>query len=199
MTMDLFTAYGDNLLPFDGEVNYYGKILSDADRYLSALLEKVPWKPDEAVINGQRITTRRRVAWYGDDRYAYTYSGTTRQALEWIPELTDLKAIVEQKLGEVFNSCLLNLYRNGSEGMSWHSDDEAALGHNTTIASLSLGAPRPFRLRHKKTGETIAVLLEHGSLLVMKGATQTHWLHSLPPKAKVTRPRVNLTFRTIIG
>ena len=199
MSMDLFTPYGDNLLPFDGEVCYFGKIVPGADHYLQALLENIPWTSDEAIINGQRITTKRQVAWYGNERYAYTYSGTTRHALPWISELISLRALAEEKSGVAFNSCLLNLYRDGSEGMSWHSDDEASLGHNTTIASLSLGAARPFSLKHKQTRQTRTIVLEHGSLLVMRGTTQTHWWHSVPKSVKIVRPRVNLTFRTIVG
>ncbi len=104
----------------------------------------------------------------------------------------------EAETGTVFNSCLLNLYDSGSQGMAWHSDDEKSLGKNTTIASLSLGATRKFSLRHKRTGESISIQLEDGSLLIMKGTTQTFWQHSVPKSAKITTPRINLTFRTIV-
>ncbi|MGZ3822213.1 MAG: alpha-ketoglutarate-dependent dioxygenase AlkB family protein, partial [Mucilaginibacter sp.] len=110
-------------------------------------------------------------AWYGDNDYAYTYSNTTKQALSWTSELYQLKKLVEELTGATFNSCLLNLYHNGDEGMAWHSDDEKSLGRNTTIASLSFGAERQFALKHKKTKEKTSLILEHGSLLVMKGAT----------------------------
>jgi alkylated DNA repair dioxygenase AlkB len=196
--IDLFTEYGSNLLPYDGEVNYYGRLLTNADHYLSALLEKIPWKNDQVFVNGTLRSTKRKVAWYGDDQYAYTYSGVTRQALIWSDELLELKEKVETKLGVSFNSCLLNLYSNGAEGMAWHSDNEAALGKNTTIASVSLGAERRFMLKHKTDNRVISVSLEHGSLLVMKGETQSHWLHSVPTALKITKPRINLTFRTIV-
>lgn len=196
--MDLFTDFGSNLLPCDGEVNYYGRIVPAANEYLARLLTEIPWKHDQVSIGGQARLTKRQVAWFGDRHYAYTYSGVTRQAMLWCPLLLELRQIVEEKLDRRFNSCLLNLYADGSEGMAWHSDDEAELGVNTTIASLSLGAERRFLLKHKQTRQLVTVWLEHGSLLVMKGETQTHWLHSLPVTARVNTPRVNLTFRTIL-
>lgn len=199
--MDLFnTGETNNLLPFDGEVNYYGRIMAvkEANIYLHALLHNIAWKNDEAVIFGRHIITKRKAAWYGDDEYAYTYSNTTKQALRWTEELLALKQIVEGLTMATFNSCLLNLYHNGDEGMAWHSDDERSLGKNTTIASLSLGAERKFALKHKVSKQSAGIILENGSLLVMKGSTQTHWLHSLPKTKKITTPRVNLTFRTIV-
>lgn len=200
--MDLFNAEPlTNILPYDGEVVYYGRVLNpqSASYYLHVLLNNITWKNDEAVIFGKHIITKRKVAWYGDINYNYAYSGTTRQALIWTPELLELKHLVETVTGTVFNSCLLNLYHNGDEGMAWHSDDEKALGRNSTIASLSFGAERKFSLRHRMSKEGTSISLEPGSLLVMKGTTQTHWLHALPKTKKVTTPRVNLTFRTMIG
>lgn len=199
--IDLFNAPGaNNLLPYDGEVNYYGKILSAeaAQHYLQKLLEDITWKNDEAIIFGKHIFTKRKVAWYGDAEYAYTYSNTTKQALLWTPELLELKKLVEEMTGIQFNSCLLNLYHSGEEGMAWHSDDEKALGKNAAIASLSFGAERKFAFKHKASKQTVDLVLESGSLLVMKGSTQSYWLHRLPPTTKVTRPRVNLTFRTMV-
>ncbi|HXI72076.1 MAG TPA: alpha-ketoglutarate-dependent dioxygenase AlkB [Verrucomicrobiae bacterium] len=201
--MNLFQAEPErNLLPYDGIVNYHGPILepADAQLYLDTLLKTVPWKHDEALIYGKHIQTARKVAWYGDSEFSYTYSGTTKVALLWTKELLSLKYLVEQKTSHTFNSCLCNLYNTGGEGMSWHSDDEKALGKNTIIASLTLGAERKFNLRHKtkRANEPISILLEHGSLLVMKGATQTYWQHSVPKTAKIASPRINLTFRTII-
>jgi alkylated DNA repair dioxygenase AlkB len=149
------------------------------------------------VIYGKHLVTSRKVAWYGDHNFSYTYSGTTKRALLWTKELLDLKKIVERYSGVTFNSCLLNLYHNGSEGMAWHSDDEKALGKNTNIASLSFGAERKFSFKHKRTKESVSLVLESGSLLMMKGSTQSHWMHRLPPTTKVSRPRINLTFRTI--
>ncbi len=200
--MDLFgNNPTTNLLPCDGTVNYFGPILSieETRRYYETLLRDIPWKNDEAVIFGKRIITARKVAWYGDSDFSYTYSGTTKQARAWTPELAELKSIVEALTATRFNSCLLNLYHDGNEGMAWHSDDEKSLGKDSTIASISLGAEREFRFKHKRTADQISVLLESGSLLVMKGTTQTHWLHSIPKTKKITTPRINLTFRTMIG
>ena len=199
--MDLFgNDPKTNLLPCDGKVNYFGPILTPAETrcYYEALLSEIPWKNDEAVIFGKHIITARKIAWYGDSSFSYTYSGTTKKALPWTPELAKLKAMVETLTETVFNSCLLNLYHNGDEGMAWHSDDEKSLGKDSTIASISLGAEREFRLKHKRTEDKVSVLLESGSLLVMKDTTQTHWLHSIPKSKKITTPRINLTFRTMI-
>lgn len=201
--MDLFNSAINeniNLLPSDGTVNYFGRVLSPekANNYYETLLKTVIWKNDEAIILGKHIITKRKVAWYGNNEYAYTYSNTTKQALPWTKELLELKTLAEEKTGTEFNSCLLNLYHNGNEGMAWHSDNEKSLGKNTTIASVSLGAERKFAFKHKKSKQIISLVLEHGSLLVMKDATQTNWLHRLPPTKKINRPRINLTFRTIV-
>jgi alkylated DNA repair dioxygenase AlkB len=201
--MKLFEIAADknlNLLPEGGTVNYYGRImnLQEADQYLQALLSGIEWKNDEAVIFGRHILTKRKIAWYGDREFSYTYSNITRQALAWTRELIALKNLVEELTNESYNSCLLNLYHNGEEGMAYHGDGEKDLKKNGAIASLSFGAERKFSFKHKRTKETVSVLLEHGSLLVMKGETQTNWLHRLPPTKMVQKPRVNLTFRTIV-
>lgn len=200
--MDLFEEIAGkpiNLLPNDGMVNYYGVIFSlkDADKYFNSLLEKITWKNDEVIVYGKHITTKRKIAWYGDKPYRYTYSNTTKQALPWIGELSELKNIIEQHSGQSYNSCLLNLYHDGSEGMTWHSDAEKELKRNSAIASLSFGADRKFSFKHKKTNKTVSLLLQHGSLLVMKENTQTNWLHCLPKTTKINHARINLTFRTI--
>ena len=198
--MDLFSDETTNLLPKDGTVNYYGKLLSaqKANHYLDCLLNNIEWKNDEAIIYGKLITTKRKVAWYGDTAFEYEYSNVKKTALSWTKELLELKNLVEEKTNETFNSCLLNLYHNGSEGMAWHSDAEKDLKKDGAIASLSFGAERKFGFKHKQDKETIYMLLEHGSLLLMKGTTQTHWLHRLPPTTKILKPRINLTFRTIV-
>jgi len=189
-----------NLLPSDGEAIYYGKILpqQEAEHYCETLLQTIPWKNDEAVIFGKHILTKRKVAWYGDSEYSYTYSNITKQALTWTQELLALKTLVEEITESSYNSCLLNLYHDGSEGMAWHSDDEKTLGKNAAIASLTFGAERKFAFKHKQTKETVSLVLESGSLLVMKGATQANWLHRLPPTKKISEPRINLTFRTMV-
>ncbi|PKA16096.1 alpha-ketoglutarate-dependent dioxygenase AlkB family protein [Leptospira haakeii] len=197
--MELFESERKrNLLPYDGTVTYYGTVLarSASDNLLKILLEDIPWKNDEAIIFGKHIVTKRKVAWYGDSDYQYTYSNTTKKALPWTKELSELKDLTEEITETKFNSCLLNLYNNGEEGMAWHSDDEKALGKNSTIASLSFGAERKFYFKHKSTKEQISLILEHGSLLVMRGA-QESWLHSLPKSKSLKQPRINLTFRTM--
>jgi alkylated DNA repair dioxygenase AlkB len=200
--MDLFAPDPlMNLLPCDGVVNHFGQVLEvgEAERFLETLICGVPWQHDEVVMFGRRIFTARKVAWFGDAGFSYTYSGTTKQAVVWTPELQDLKQRVEKLTGAVFNSCLLNLYHDGSEGMGWHSDDEKSLVEDSAIASLSLGAARKFSFKHKRLELGVSAVLQSGSLLVMKGTTQKHWLHALPKSKRVTEPRINLTFRAMAG
>ncbi len=137
------------------------------------------------------------MAWHADEPFSYTYSRTTKHALAWTKSLLELKQIVERASGESFNSCLLNLYHDGTQGMAWHSDSEAMLKPRGTIASLSLGVGRRFLFRHKTTREIVETFLEHGSLLLMKDHTQTFWQHRLPPSSKIASGRINLTFRNI--
>jgi alkylated DNA repair dioxygenase AlkB len=169
-----------------------------ANHYLQRLLDDIEWKNDEAVIFGKKIITKRKVAWYGERKFEYTYSNVTKHALPWTQELLELKSLIEKESGETYNSCLLNLYHSGEEGMAWHSDGETDLKKEGAIGSLSFGAERKFAFKHKQRGEKIDLFLEHGSLMVMKGTTQTHWLHRLPPTKIIHKPRVNLTFRTIV-
>ena len=189
-----------NLLPHDGVVNYFGSIFSaiDADTYFIRFLEDIPWQQDALKIAGKSVLTKRKVAWFGDKPYRYTYSRSTKTALSWTESLLELKNITEANCGEKFNSCLLNFYHSGEEGMGWHSDAEIDLKRDGAIASVSLGAERKFSFKHKQSKERIDCLLQHGSLLVMKGETQTHWLHALPVSKKIWQPRINLTFRTIV-
>lgn len=201
MTSDLFSPDpSENLLPRDGVVRHFGPVLTPdaADRVFQILLREIPWRHDELVMFGKRIVTAREVAWFGDEETGYTYSGTTKHALPWTPELAELRKLAEALTGACFNSCLLNLYHHGGEGMGWHSDDEKSIVPESAIASLSLGAERAFKLRHKTTKETIFLPLAHGALLVMEGATQKNWTHSVPKSARVTAPRINLTFRRMV-
>ena len=188
-----------NFLPYDGIVNYYGKIfdMDLSDIFFDTLLKNIAWKNDEAIIYGKHIITKRKVAWYGEKPYEYKYSNITKTALLWTPELIEIKKVIETISGEHFNSCLLNLYHNGDEGMAWHSDGEKDLKKDGAIASISFGAERKFSFKHKETKETVSLLLEHGSLLMMAGTTQSHWQHRLPPTKRVLTPRINLTFRQI--
>lgn len=198
---DLHTKLFTNILPYDGEVYYLEPILTkdEADYYFEQLFTKISWKPDEAIIFGKHIITKRKMAWYADQPFSYTYSRITRQALPWTEELLILKSVIEKESGETYNACLMNLYHDGSEGMAWHSDGEKELKKNGAIGSLSLGAERKFSFKNKKSKEVISIVLSSGSLLVMKGSTQTHWLHRLPPIKRIQEPRINLTFRTIVA
>lgn len=202
--MDLFSALLEqpiNILPYDGEVNYFGEIMpiDDSDYYFNRLLLTIDWRCDQAVILGKVIETKRKVAWYAEECFSYTYSNITKTALPFSAELLSLKALIEQHSGETYNSCLLNLYHTGEEGMAWHSDGEKDLKDQGAIASLSLGVERKFAFKHKQSKEVISLQLKAGSLLVMKGVTQQHWLHRLPPTKLITDARINLTFRTIVN
>jgi alkylated DNA repair dioxygenase AlkB len=199
--MNLFQQdIASNLLPHDGEAIYFGKVMprEKADFYLQKLLQDIEWKNDEAVIFGKHMITKRKVAWYADEAYDYTYSNTTKRALPWTNELLELKELAEKLTGITYNSCLMNLYHSGDEGMAWHSDDEKKLARGKGIASFSFGAERKFAFKHKQTKAVVSLVLEHGSLLLMKGETQTNWWHRLPLTTKVKTERVNLTFRTIL-
>lgn len=188
-----------NLLPQDGEVYYHGPVFSQkqADSFYLALIDEVNWKNDEVLMFGKKIITRRKTAWCADQDYSYTYSKIKRTAALWTPVLKIIKGLVEDVSQDTYNSCLLNLYHEGSEGMGWHSDNEPELKKQGTIASVSLGAERKFAFKHKKSAQKVFLDLQHGSLLVMKGPTQSHWQHSLLTSKKVKAARINLTFRTI--
>lgn len=188
-----------NLLPKDGEVLYLGPVfnLDESGRLFDNLFDEIEWRNDEAFIFGKHIITKRKVAWYAEKEFSYTYSKVTKKAKLWTKTLREIKERVEDISGETYNSCLLNLYHNGSEGMAYHSDSEKELKFNGTIASISFGAARKFSFKHVETKERVDIRLENGSLLLMKGCTQKKWQHRLPPTKKVLTPRINLTFRTI--
>ncbi len=199
--MDLFNQdVVQNILPYEGEAIYHGLVLNrkQCNFYYENLLNEIPWEHDQAIVFGKHYTTKRKVAWFGDHEYNYKYSGVVKRAHIWTKELLELKKIVEEQSGSTYNSCLLNLYHSGEEGMAWHSDGEKSLEDNGTIGSLTLGAARKFSFKHKNTKHKVDVILEDGSLLLMKGTTQKNWLHRLPPTKKVKTPRINLTFRTIV-
>ena len=198
MNLELFTPEPrDNILPYDGIVQDYGLVLSaeQSARYLRYFLQHLAWQPDEGMLFGQYYRTQRQVAWYGDEQYQYRYSGALKQAHVWQPALWRLKQQVEQWVGHPFNSCLANLYQDGTQGLGWHSDDEPNLGKNVVIASLSFGATRKFSFKHKHTANKVDLLLQSGQLLVMRGQTQQHWKHALIKSSKILQPRINLTFR----
>lgn len=171
----------------------YHKDVFDGHHFVN-LLRSVPWKSDVVKVFGQTYTTKRKTAWYGDKEY--TYSNTTKKPIPWNDTLLEIKMVVESVTGQKFNSCLLNLYEDGSAGLGWHSDDEKGMGN--VIASVSLGAVRTFKFKDKYTHEVIKIPLEDRSLLVMKGETQKHWLHCVPKSKNVDGPRINLTFRSVV-
>ena len=199
--MNLFPAAGsENLLPQEGDVRYHAGLisLSEADRYFKDLATEIPWRHDEVKMFGKTIVTARKVAWFGDSGLDYTYSGKMKSPLPWSALLLKLKTLTEEKTGHLFNSCLMNLYHDGSEGMGWHRDNESSIVKDSPIACLSFGAQRKFHFKHVVTKERITLELEPGSLLLMAGETQTHWQHALPKTTKVSEPRISLTFRQMI-
>ena len=188
-------APSKNLLPRDGHVFYFGRVLDEAAAYQSfnILQGSDFWRNDEVVMFGRRRVLSRKMAWFGDVPYAY--AGLAKRPVPWDAEVLRLKSAVEKASGRVFNSCLLNYYADGSEGMGWHSDAESSLVPGGPIASVSLGAERIFRFKHRRNRDQVEVRLCHGSLLLMEGETQTHWVHALPKSVRVREARINLTFR----
>lgn len=191
----------ENLLPQDGIAIYHGVVFNelDATRIGKELFETIPWKQDEIIMFGKKITTKRKVAWFADAGITYTYAGVKKAGLDWIPELLVIKQKVEAITGAKYNACLLNLYHEGEEGMGWHKDNEKEIVAESSIASLSFGAARKFAFKHGLTNERIDIELAQGSLIDMKGTIQQHWYHSLPKTKKVKQVRINLTFRLMLG
>lgn len=186
-----------NLLSRDGEVFLIDHALAPdvADRALTELLEGTDWRQEIATTFGRKIPLPRLTAWYGDAGYAY--SGIRHEPALWTPSLLPLKNRVETLTQSSFNSVLINLYRDGRDSMGWHSDDEAALGPEPLIASLSLGATRRFQLKHRRADHRVSFDLGHGSCLIMQGRCQAFWRHQVPKTKKPVSPRINLTFRRI--
>lgn len=189
------------ILNQNGIVEYFGKIFTEEESsiYYVKLIGKINWKHDVVKMFGKEIVTKRKVAFYGNERIEYRYSGETKIAENWPDFLLEIKSTVERISGCEFNACLLNLYHNGSEAMSWHSDNEKEILENSAIASVSFGAERKFGFRNNSTKEKISLMLENGSLLIMKGEIQKYWKHRLYLNHKISEPRVNLTFRTIVN
>ncbi len=190
-----------NLLSNKGTVNYYGKIFTEeqSEIYYVKLLNEVNWQHDVIKMFGKEIVTKRKVAFLGDEGISYKYSGKNKIAENWLKFILEIKSTVEQISGEKFNACLLNYYHNGSEAMSWHSDNEKEILKHSAIASVSFGAERKFGFKHNFTKEEISLILENGSLLIMKDETQIYWKHKLYIESKITQPRINLTFRMIVN
>jgi alkylated DNA repair dioxygenase AlkB len=198
--VDLFSSsLPRNVLPAGGEAWYWGPLFpaGEADACFGRLRAEIPWQQDEVVVFGKKRVTARKVSWHGDPGCAYTYAGRCKSPRPWTDSLSVIKEEVESVTGVRFNSCLLNLYHSGAEGMGWHSDDEPELGPEPVIASLSFGAVRRFLFRHRTEKTAVELRLEHGSLLVMRGACQRFWQHSLPKALRIREPRINLTFRQI--
>lgn len=165
----------------------------EADNYYQTLLHKTQWHEYQMPMYDKIVTAPRMIAWYGEQEEA------GESSLPWTPELLELRNRVEKETGLEFNAVLLNLYRNGSDSVAWHSDKEHKIGSNPNIASVTFGQTRPFRFRHKmdKSVPQLEIPLHHGTLLVMSGTTNTYWEHHIPKSAKTMLPRINLTFRQV--
>lgn len=208
--MDLFSISNENLerkfeiFPVkDGEILFMKNFLKheEALEYFKILSSTIHWRQEEIKYYGKLHPVPRKTAWYGYDGFNYSYSGINCNPEPWTKELLDLKKEIEFFLPEEdFNSVLLNMYRDGNDKVSWHADDEKELGRNPTIASLSIGETRRFDLKHKDYPDLqYKFELTPGSLIIMKGALQHYWVHQIPVQKKVMRPRINLTFRTIVS
>lgn len=183
-----------NILLKDGEAIYFGSVLNlnEADHYLHTFLENISWKNDRGITAGKSYVSERKIAWF--DEKSSLHASIARSSL-WKNEIRKLITLVESYAHTQFNACLFNLYATGKQGVGWHCDEEAQQPRKATIASLSLGAERRFDFRHIHTNETVSITLEHGSLLIMRGVTQHFWKHQLAKTAKISDPRINLTFR----
>ena len=183
----------------DAEVLYFSHLFgpSEANSLFLQLRQNIEWRQEQIKLYGQVHDLPRLTAWYGDPAKTYSYSGISITSLEWIDALLAIKNRIESVSDYSFNSVLLNRYRNGSDGVSWHADDEPELGQNPVIGSVSFGEARPFQLKHKTLDEKRKIILENGSYLLMKGRTQHCWLHQIPKSKRVLGERINLTFRQI--
>ena len=185
----------ENLLPYDGEVLFYTDFLGN--EYFEILKSEINWKQESMKMYGKEVLFPRLTAWYAENGKTYKYSGLINIPEEFTPSLMKIKELVELETGEKFNSALLNYYRNGQDSMGWHADDEPELSKNPVIASISLGAERKFQFKHKTVPKSlINISLSPGSLLMMLGTTQHHWLHQVP-KVKDAAERINITFRRV--
>lgn len=184
----------------NSEICYYPNFLegSTANRYFKTFKERIPWQQDDIKVYGKTYRQPRLTALFGDNGKTYSYSNIVMRPHIFTKELEEVKVLLEKKTNIRFTSCLLNLYRDGKDSNGWHADDEKELGNNPVIASISLGQERFFHLRHKSDKELKhKILLEHGSLLLMKGETQHFWQHQIPKTARPIEERLNLTFRII--
>lgn len=169
----------------------------ESDRFFNSLRCQVDWKQESMSMYGRKVAFPRLIAWYGDDNKPYSFSGISLYPSPWLPDLLEIKNRIEPMAGVTFNRVLLNLYRDGRDSVSWHTDAEPELGRNPVIASVSFGASRKFQLRHLHTKEKIELELTHGSLLIMQGELQHYWQHQIPKTSKTVGERINLTFRVM--
>jgi alkylated DNA repair dioxygenase AlkB len=183
----------------NGECIFYPNFFSknESDNLLNGLRNNISWKQESMNIYGKKINFPRLTAWYGENDKPYSFSGITLQPHPWSGEILSIKDKIEPLSKTIFNSVLLNLYRDGNDSISWHTDAEKELGTNPVIASVNFGATRKFQLRHIISKEKIEIELNHGSLLIMQGELQHYWQHQVPKTAKPVRERLNLTFRVI--
>ncbi|MFD0861187.1 alpha-ketoglutarate-dependent dioxygenase AlkB family protein [Sungkyunkwania multivorans] len=198
--MELFDIPPQTLEMPDAEVVYFPRFFAEkaANHYFDILFEETPWQQDDIRVFGKVYPQPRLTALYGNNGKPYSYSNITMQPERFTETLNEIKALVEQVAQTSFTTALLNLYRDGTDSNGWHADDEKELGTDPVIASISLGATRRFHFKHKHDKDLKQkLLLDHGSLLLMKGPTQHHWLHQLPKTAKKIDPRINITFRVI--
>ena len=193
-------ATNENLLPKNGQASYCSNLFDEitSNQLFNKLIESTEWEQDQIIMFGKKITTQRKVAWIGDPECSYKYSGVKKQPKPWTSELLMIKNKVQELTGFEFNSCLLNLYHNGNEGMGWHSDDEPELDQSSPIASISLGGVRKFAFKHKLDKTGVSLFLANGSALIMHAPTQQFWNHSLLKTKTLVGPRINLTFRKIL-
>jgi alkylated DNA repair dioxygenase AlkB len=187
-------------LPFDGTATLFKDFLSAdfAAQAFNQIKTENDWEQPEITIFGNTVLEPRLSTWHNELGEGYKYSGVMRRAQPFSEILTDIRNRCGEITNTPFNSALVNFYRNGQDGVGWHSDNEACNGPEPTIASVSLGATRRFDMRHRKTGETIKIQLESGSLLVMAGKSQQYWVHQVAKTKRVHEPRINLTFRCVI-
>ena len=187
-------------LPFDGTATLYHDFLDTqfAMRAFNQIRDESQWEQPEITIFGNTVLEPRLSTWHNELGEGYKYSGVMRRAQPFSEILSDIRNRCAEVTNATFNSVLVNFYRNGQDGLGWHSDNEACNGPEPTIASVSLGATRRFDMRHRKTGETIKIQLESGSLLVMAGKSQHCWVHQVAKTKRVNEPRINLTFRCVI-
>ncbi len=202
--MDLFASEEQQPIPLelpDADIVYYPRFFKQAksDAYFQKLHDEIEWRQDDVTVFGKKYPQPRLTALYGNNDKTYTYSGLTLSPLPFTQPLKQIKEKIETTTQSSFSTVLLNLYRDGADSNGWHSDDEKELGQNPVIASVSFGTERIFHFRHKKDKSLKhKIVLEHGSLLLMKGTTQHYWQHQLPKSKRVTSPRINLTFRWLV-